>query len=1028
MLRTKLYLTLLLAFPFISEAAPPSVYIDSLSQGQAIGGSVIVAGWAIDNTTVAGTPIAFVQIAVDGTTVGAATYGTVRGDVCGPYPNRPGCPNVGFTYALNTTSLTNGAHTITATATDTDSPPDSGSFSVTVNVSNGPPSVFIDSLSQGQTISGTVTVAGWAIDNTTVPITPIGSVQIKVDGITAGSATYGVQRLDVCAVYPGRPNCPNVGFTFQLNTTKLSAGTHTITAVAFDTDPFPESASFSVTVQVRVGTIPTTTTIASPQSPSNYLSSLKLSATVTPGTGVGAVAFEDGGVILGTVTPSAAGQVSLSTSQLGSGTRSLRAFFSGSSTLSPSASAALTQTVNAQSSNGFAPPVTSSLGNPNRPTSFAIADFNSDGKPDIVAAAGLPIVILGRGNGSFQSPVTISTTTQANFVAVADFNGDGKPDLVIGAPNGGAVFLGNGDGTFQLTSQYILSNQVSSLVVGDFNVDGKPDFAVSNNNSLTVYLGNGDGTFQSALNSASEAQVTSLAVADFNADGIPDIAAIGSNDVDIFIGNGDGTFAPLISYADSLTPSALAVADINGDGRADIAVTNSSGSVAIFLNNGDGTFKNSGNYSSGFLPNSIAVGDINGDGKTDLVVCNGFGGVLILLPGNGDGTFGSGSIVATGAGSSSGSQYSQVLVGDFNGDGHADLLALGHSSLLQSPAFVDTYLSVSITPPTVYIDSLAAGATVFGTVTVSGWAIDPATAISSVQIKVDGAVLGTAIYGISRGDVCGVYPGRPGCPNVGFTYQLNTTSLNPGTHTITAVATDLNPTPLTASYSVTVTVPQVAPPTVVIDSLASGATVTGVVTVSGWAIDPATPIGGVQVKIDGIAVGTAAYGSVRADICASHPGSPGCPSVGFTYQLNTAALPPGNHTLTVVATNTDPIPLSTSFSIPITIVSVPPTVFIDGTNVSGNTATINGWAIDSTTPISAIQIQVDGNSIGNATYGYVRNDVCVVYPGRPSCPNVGFSIQFNTAAYAHGPHTITAIATDSDIVPDSSSYSVTIQF
>ena len=68
--------------------------------------------------------------------------------------------------------------------------------------------------------------------------------------------------------------------------------------------------------------------------------------------------------------------------------------------------------------------------------------------------------------------------------------------------------------------------------------------------------------------------------------------------------------------------------------------------------------------------------------------------------------------------------------------------------------------------------------------TVSGWAVDNAsavgTAISSVQVKVDGSVVGTATYGISRPDVCAVYPGRPGCPNVGYSYSLNTSTLSPG--------------------------------------------------------------------------------------------------------------------------------------------------------------------------------------------------------------------------------------------------------
>jgi hypothetical protein len=111
-----------------------------------------------------------------------------------------------------------------------------------------PPSVFIDSLAPGATISGTVSVAGWAIDNTTTIGTAISSVQVKVDGTLMGTAVYGTPRPDVCTVYPGRPGCPNVGFTYSLNTASLSAGTHTITVLATDSDANPDTGSYSIAV------------------------------------------------------------------------------------------------------------------------------------------------------------------------------------------------------------------------------------------------------------------------------------------------------------------------------------------------------------------------------------------------------------------------------------------------------------------------------------------------------------------------------------------------------------------------------------------------------------------------------------------------------------------------------------------------------------------------------------------------------------------------------------------------------------
>ena len=64
-------------------------------------------------------------------------------------------------------------------------------------------------------LSGTVTLKGWALESTMGVGLPISSVKVLVDGILAGSATYGTSRADICAEWPGRPGCPNVGFTFR---------------------------------------------------------------------------------------------------------------------------------------------------------------------------------------------------------------------------------------------------------------------------------------------------------------------------------------------------------------------------------------------------------------------------------------------------------------------------------------------------------------------------------------------------------------------------------------------------------------------------------------------------------------------------------------------------------------------------------------------------------------------------------------------------------------------------------------------
>ena len=205
----------------------------------------------MDNAAAVGTAISSVQVMVDGTVVGTATYGISRPDVCAVYPGRPGCPNVGYSYSLNTSTLSVGSHTITVTATDSDGTPDTGFLSVSVNVQPPLPAVYIDTPAQGATVSGIVAISGWAVDSAAAVGTAISSVQVMVDGTVVGTATYGSNRPDVCAVYPGRTGCPNVGFSYSLDTSTLTVGTHTITVTATDSDGTPDTGSSTVTVNVQ---------------------------------------------------------------------------------------------------------------------------------------------------------------------------------------------------------------------------------------------------------------------------------------------------------------------------------------------------------------------------------------------------------------------------------------------------------------------------------------------------------------------------------------------------------------------------------------------------------------------------------------------------------------------------------------------------------------------------------------------------------------------------------------------------------
>ena len=104
----------------------------------------------------------------------------------------------------------------------------------------------------------------------------------------------------------------------------------------------------------------------------------------------------------------------------------------------------------------FTPALNSPVAVGRGPLSIAVGDFNGDGIPDLATANAVDntvTILLGNGNGMFSqaanSPIRVSGSSPAS-VAVADFNRDGKLDLVVAVvgPNDVSILLGNGDGTF----------------------------------------------------------------------------------------------------------------------------------------------------------------------------------------------------------------------------------------------------------------------------------------------------------------------------------------------------------------------------------------------------------------------------------------------------------------------------------------------------------------------------------------------------------------------------------------------------
>ncbi|HXJ73181.1 MAG TPA: FG-GAP-like repeat-containing protein, partial [Candidatus Dormibacteraeota bacterium] len=127
------------------------------------------------------------------------------------------------------------------------------------------------------------------------------------------------------------------------------------------------------------------------------------------------------------------------------------------------------------------------------PRGVAVGDLNGDGVMDLVVLKGdnTVSVLLGAGGGNFSVPVNYPTGGSDPYhFLLADLNLDGRPDVIVanyGSQQVG-VLLGNGDGSFQSGSNYGNVGRAISVAVGDWNRDGRPDIAAARYDSSSVYL------------------------------------------------------------------------------------------------------------------------------------------------------------------------------------------------------------------------------------------------------------------------------------------------------------------------------------------------------------------------------------------------------------------------------------------------------------------------------------------------------------------------------------------------------------
>ena len=231
--------------------------------------------------------------------------------------------------------------------------------------------------------------------------------------------------------------------------------------------------------------------------------------------------------------------------------------------------------------------------------------------------------------------------------AVADFNLDGYPDIIAfnGNPRedqgGPVLYLNNGgDGTFtrKADDSGLSSQRGGTMAAGDINGDGKPDLVVNgwiDNDCIRAYYGNGDGTFTAAETAMFDdtnrgTEKGHIILVDIDADGDLDLFVTGTSCpqgwalvADVYLNDGTGKF----TYTDYSLPGVQASGadwcDLNADGNMDIVYSgeNNGAQTHVAINQGNGTFAVKSDLIGGHRGGSVVLAaDFNNNNMADILV------------------------------------------------------------------------------------------------------------------------------------------------------------------------------------------------------------------------------------------------------------------------------------------------------------------------------------------------------------------------------------------------------------------------
>jgi hypothetical protein len=203
---------------------------------------------------------------------------------------------------------------------------------------------------------------------------------------------------------------------------------------------------------------------------------------------------------------------------------------------------------------------------------IAIAEMNQDGHLDVILSIDewAVQVFYGNGDGSFQSPLTLTVGTEVGDFwgapfEVVDLNGDGWNDIVATALNESRfrIFLSQQDGTFSNPVAVLTMDVPFGPAGGDFNRDGRMNIAVTSftGNAIQIFYGDGAGSFTTATMTETGSMAIQAMAADFNGDGFDDLAWTAGGSWHVFLNTLE--LNAITSFPFPWDPRATAIGPLN---------------------------------------------------------------------------------------------------------------------------------------------------------------------------------------------------------------------------------------------------------------------------------------------------------------------------------------------------------------------------------------------------------------------------------------------------------------------------------